>query len=70
MTTTIPAHLNKGTKEETEKYDKDQKTKQAMPDDVIIPSHIVVSNDSFNRIEARLTETGQPNEALRDLMRD
>lgn len=38
------------------------------PEEFVIPTRLVISNDDFKRIEST-TKTGKPNSALRALMR-
>jgi hypothetical protein len=83
--TQVSAHITASTKRELDEYAEAHGLKQGylieealrhhlsalreLPADVIIPSRVVVSRESGERILARLAKPGKPTKALRDLFR-
>lgn len=45
------------------------RARRELPDEALIPARIVLEDDVFDRIAARLEEAPAPPEALRELMR-
>jgi hypothetical protein len=45
------------------------RARHELPDEALIPARIVLEDDAFDRIAARLEEAPAPPEALRELMR-
>lgn len=83
--TQVTAHIAASTKRELDDYAEAHGVKQGyligealryhlralreLPADVIIPSRVVVTRASGERILARLAKPGKPTKALRDLFR-
>jgi uncharacterized protein (DUF1778 family) len=84
-TTQISAHVAASTKRELDEYAEAHGLKQGflveealrhhlralreLPADVIIPTRIVVTRESGERVLARLARPGKPTKALRELFR-
>lgn len=83
--TQISAHISADTKAELEAYARRHGLKKAhvieqalqhhlqalkeIPDDVLIPARLVLSEASFASVAERLAADEQPSEALRELMK-
>lgn len=84
--TQVSAYISEETKAQIEAYTKSHGTKKAwlieealqhhllalreIPEDLIIPSRLVLTKNAIAQIEQRLAEEGQPTEALKDLFRE
>ncbi len=83
--TQVSAHIDASTKRELDEYAEAHGLKQGylveealrhhlralreLPADVIIPTRVVVTRESGERILERLRNPGKPNKALRELFR-
>jgi S-adenosylmethionine:diacylglycerol 3-amino-3-carboxypropyl transferase len=45
------------------------KARRELPDEALIPARIVLDEDTFDRIAARIEQAPAPSDALRELMR-
>lgn len=85
-TTQVSAHISKETKAEVEAYVKRRGVKKAwlietalqhhlqalreIPEDLIIPSQLVLTDEAMTEIADRITREQQPTEALTALFRE
>jgi DNA-binding transcriptional regulator GbsR (MarR family) len=85
-TTQVSAYISEETKAEIEAYVKRRGVKKAylieealqhhlqalreIPEDLIIPSRLVLTEKAMAEIAERLTREGQPTEALKALLRE
>ena len=84
--TQVSAYISEETKAQIEAYTRSHGIKKAwlieealqhhllalreIPEDLIIPSRLVLTNEAITQIERRLAEEDQPAEALKALFRD
>ena len=84
--TQVSAYISEETKAQVDAYTKSHGTKKAwlieealqhhlqalreIPEDLIIPSRLVLTKDAIAQIEQRLAEKDQPTEALKNLFRE
>ncbi len=85
-TSQVSAYISDETKAEVEAYVKRHGVKKAflieealqhhlqalreIPEDLIIPSRLVLTNEAMTAIAERTTQEGQPTEALKELFRE
>ena len=85
-TTQVSAYISEETKAQIEAYVKRRGVKKAylieealqhhlqalreIPEDLIIPSRLVLTGDAIAEIAKRITQEGQPSEALKTLFRE
>ena len=85
-TTQVSAYISKETKAEIEAYVKRHGVKKAflieealqhhlqalreIPDDLIIPSRLLLTGEAMAEIAERITQEDQPTEALKELFRE
>jgi hypothetical protein len=85
-TTQVSAYISEETKAEIEAYVKRRGVKKAwlieealqhhlqalreIPEDLIIPTRMVLTNEAMTGIADRITREDQPNEALKALLRE
>jgi len=85
-TTQVSAYISEETKAEIEAYVKRRGVKKAylieeallhhlqalreIPEDLIIPSRLVLTREAMTQIAERIENTSKPTEALKDLFRE
>ena len=85
-TTQVSAYISEETRAEIEAYVKRHGVKKAylieealqhhlqalreIPEDLVIPSRLVLTREAMNQIAGRIEGKGEPSEALKDLFRE